>query len=48
MLGYLVLDEPIDGAPDPGTALIIAGVGLVNSKFGRRRVFGRVPPIEAT
>ena len=47
-LGYLVLDEPIDGRLILGTALIIAGVFLVNSKFGRRRVFGRVPPIEAT
>ena len=48
VLGYLVLDEPIDGRLILGTALIIAGVFLVNSKFGRRRVFGRVPPIEAT
>jgi len=47
-LGYLVLDEPIDGRLILGTALIIAGVFFVNSKFGRRRVFGRVPPIEAT
>jgi len=47
-LGYLVLDEPIDGRLIVGTALIIAGVFFVNSKFGRRRVFGRVPPIEAT
>ena len=24
-----------------GTALVIAGIGLVNSRFGRRRLFGR-------
>ena len=48
VLGYLVLDEPVDGRIIVGTALVIAGVGLVNSRFGRRRLFGRVPPIEAT
>ena len=48
VLGYLVLAEPIDGRLIFGTALIIAGVFLVNSRFGKRRVFGRVPPIEAT
>jgi drug/metabolite transporter (DMT)-like permease len=48
VLGYLVLAEPIDGRLILGTALIIAGVFLVNSKFGKRRVFGRMPPIEAT
>ena len=48
VLGYLVLDEPVDGRIIIGTALVIAGVGLVNSRFGRRRLFGRVPPIEAT
>jgi drug/metabolite transporter (DMT)-like permease len=48
VLGYLVLSEPVDGRIIIGTALIIAGVGLVNSRFGRRRLFGRVPPIEAT
>jgi len=47
-LGFLVLDEPIDARIIFGTLLVIAGVGLVNSKFGRRRLFGRVPPIEAT
>jgi hypothetical protein len=26
-----------------GTALIIGGVALVNSKFGQRRLFGRTP-----
>jgi drug/metabolite transporter (DMT)-like permease len=48
VLGYLVLAEPVDGRIIVGTALVIAGVGLVNSRFGRRRLFGRVPPIEAT
>ena len=47
VLGVLVLDEPIDIRIVLGTALVVAGVGLVNSKFGRRRLFGRVPPIEA-
>ena len=46
-LGYLVLQEPVDARIIVGTALVIAGIGLVNSRFGRRRVFGRVPPIEA-
>ena len=33
-----------------GTALVIAGIGLVNSRFGRRRLFGRAPveTVEAT
>jgi drug/metabolite transporter (DMT)-like permease len=48
VLGFLVLNEPIDARLLLGTGLIVAGIGLVNSKFGRRRVFGRVPPIEAT
>ena len=47
VLGFLVLQEPIDGRLLIGTALVITGIGLVNSRFGRRRLFGRVPPIEA-
>jgi drug/metabolite transporter (DMT)-like permease len=47
VLGYLVLAEPIDARLLLGTGLIVAGIGLVNSRFGRRRLFGRVPPIEA-
>ena len=43
VLGYLVLAEPIDATIIIGTALVIAGIGLVNSKFGRRRLFGRTP-----
>lgn len=46
VLGFLVLKEPVDARLILGSALIIAGVGLVNSRFGRRRVFGWVPPIE--
>jgi drug/metabolite transporter (DMT)-like permease len=48
VLGYLVLAEPVDARLIVGTALVIAGVGLVNSRYGRRRVFGRMPPVEAT
>jgi drug/metabolite transporter (DMT)-like permease len=43
VLGYLVLAEPVDPRLIIGTALVIAGIGLVNSRFGRRRVFGRTP-----
>lgn len=48
ILGFLVLQEPIDGRLLVGTALVVGGVALVNSPFGRRRIFGRVPPVEAT
>lgn len=47
VLGYLALQEPVDARLILGTALVISGVGLVNSRFGQRRVFGRVPPIDA-
>ena len=43
VLGYLVLQEPIDARLIAGTALVIAGIALVNSRFGKRRVFGRNP-----
>jgi drug/metabolite transporter (DMT)-like permease len=43
ILGYLVLQEPVDARIIVGTALVITGVGLVNSRFGRRRLFGRTP-----
>jgi drug/metabolite transporter (DMT)-like permease len=46
-LGYLVLQEPIDARLIIGTALVIAGVALVNGRWGRRRVFGREVPAEA-
>jgi len=48
VLGFLVLSEPIDGRVLIGTALVIGGVALVNSRYGKRRIFGRVPPVEAT
>lgn len=47
VLGVLVLNEPIDPRLIAGTALVVGGVALVNSRFGRRRIFGRVPPVEA-
>lgn len=46
-LGYVFLQEPLDARIIFGTLLVITGIGLVNSKFGRRRLFGRMPPIEA-
>jgi len=48
VLGFLVLQEPIDGRLLAGTALVVGGVALVNSRLGRRRIFGRTPPAEAT
>ncbi len=47
VLGYLALQEPVDGRLLIGTVLVIGGVAFVNSRFGRRRLFGRVPPVEA-
>jgi drug/metabolite transporter (DMT)-like permease len=41
VLGFVVLAEPIDARMLAGTALIIAGVALVNSRFGRRLLFAR-------
>jgi drug/metabolite transporter (DMT)-like permease len=41
-LGFLVLNEPIDVTLIAGTALVIAGVALVNGPWGRRRLFGPV------
>ncbi len=48
VLGFLVLNEPIDIRLLIGTGLVVGGVALVNSRFGRRRLFGRVAPVEAT
>lgn len=39
--GALVLDEKVDARVILGTALVIGGVALVNSRFGERRLFGR-------
>ncbi len=47
VLGYLVLGEPVDGRLIVGTLLVVGGVALVNSRYGRRRLFGRVAPTEA-
>ena len=43
VLGFLVLGEVIDLQTFVGTAVILTGVGLVNSRFGRRKLFGRSP-----
>jgi drug/metabolite transporter (DMT)-like permease len=40
-LGWLVLKEPIDARLLVGTALVIGGVALVNSKYGTRPLFRR-------
>jgi drug/metabolite transporter (DMT)-like permease len=48
VLGFLVLAEPVDGRLILGTGLVIGGVALVNSRFGRHVVFGRRPSIAAT
>ena len=39
--GFLVLNETIDARVLLGTALVVGGVALVNSPFGKRRLFGR-------
>lgn len=39
VLGFLVLQEPIDVTLLAGTALVIAGVALVNGRWGRRPLF---------
>jgi drug/metabolite transporter (DMT)-like permease len=46
VLGYLVLQEPVDATLLAGTALVIAGVALVNGRWGRRRLFSPTPPVE--
>jgi drug/metabolite transporter (DMT)-like permease len=44
VLGYLALQEPIDGRLILGTALIIAGVAVLNGRWGRRALYGRAQP----
>jgi drug/metabolite transporter (DMT)-like permease len=44
LLGFLVLHEPIDTRMLAGTALIIGGVALVNSRYGRQLIFERARP----
>jgi drug/metabolite transporter (DMT)-like permease len=46
VLGYLVLGEQVDGRLILGTVLVVGGVALVNSRYGRRRLFGRATPTE--
>jgi drug/metabolite transporter (DMT)-like permease len=43
VLGAIVLNEVIDARIVVGTALIVGGIALVNSKRGRRRLIGRAP-----
>ncbi|MEO6207590.1 MAG: EamA family transporter [Candidatus Limnocylindrales bacterium] len=45
-LGYIFLQEPVDARLIVGTALVIAGVALVNGRWGQRRLFGREAPID--
>ena len=42
--GALVLNEVVDAGVLVGTALVIGGVALVNSRYGHRRLFGRAAP----
>jgi len=42
--GALVLKEVVDAGVLVGTALVIGGVALVNSRYGHRRLFGRAAP----
>jgi drug/metabolite transporter (DMT)-like permease len=46
VLGALVLREAVDARVLAGTALVIGGVALVNSRLGARRLYGRAgqPP----
>lgn len=46
VLGFLVLQEPVDVTLIVGTALVIAGVALVNSPWGQRRLFRATTPAE--
>ena len=39
--GAIVLQETVEARVVFGTALVIGGVALVNSRFGQRRLFGR-------
>ena len=46
VLGFLVLQESIDSTLVLGTALVIAGVAVVNARWGRRRLFASTPPVK--
>jgi drug/metabolite transporter (DMT)-like permease len=41
--GALMFGEQIDLPVAVGTALILGGIALVNSRYGQRRIFGRKP-----
>jgi len=45
--GALMFGETIDQYVLIGTAMVIGGVALVNSRMGERRIFGRRPAAEA-
>lgn len=46
--GAIVFQETVDARVLFGTALVFAGVALVNSRYGQRRLFGRgAPPIQS-
>jgi drug/metabolite transporter (DMT)-like permease len=47
ILGAVVLQEPVDLGIVVGTALVIGGIALVNSRYGQRRIFGRDPAVSA-
>jgi len=46
--GALMFGETVDARVVVGTGLVIAGVALVNSRMGERRLFGRTPPVKAS
>ena len=43
VLGALVLSEPIDARLIAGTALVIAGIGLVNMRGSVQQIWRRRP-----
>jgi drug/metabolite transporter (DMT)-like permease len=42
-LGVVFLQEPIDGRIVVGTLAILAGIAIINGRYGRHRLFGRRP-----
>jgi drug/metabolite transporter (DMT)-like permease len=42
-LGFVILGETIDSRVVIGTVAILAGIAIVNGRYGRRRLFGRQP-----
>jgi drug/metabolite transporter (DMT)-like permease len=45
--GALMFGETIDQVVILGTGMVIAGIALVNSRLGERRIFGRAPAQDA-